>query len=118
MSEKQQTVAQVPQFGPAVRTSRRTAERVLRYACFFLTLTTNHLPLLFGTTVTGKLLDPQGNAITNGHARFLLMNYGIGNLPRVQGTNLVVNVTPIDVLAAPDGTFSATIQGNDTIKPN
>ncbi len=46
------------------------------------------------------------------------MNYGIGNLPRVQGTNLVVNVTPIDVLAALDGTFSATIQGNDTITPN
>src|SRR2546425_183983 len=68
MSEKQQTVAQVPQFGPAVRTSRRTAERVLRYAYFFLTLTTNHLPLLFGTTVTGKLLDPQDNAITNGRA--------------------------------------------------
>ncbi len=69
------------------------------------------------TTVTGKLLDPQGNAITNGRARFLLMNYGIGNLPRVQGTFLIVNVTPIDVLAAADGTFSATIQGNDTITP-
>src|SRR2546422_5429357 len=118
MSEKQKTVAQVPQFGPAVRTSRRTAERVLRYACFFLALITYPLPLLYATTVTGKLLDPQGNAIVSGHARFLLINFGIGNLPRVQGTNLVVNVTPIDVLAALDGTFSATIQGNDTITPN
>ncbi|PYV08238.1 MAG: hypothetical protein DMG23_14080, partial [Acidobacteria bacterium] len=95
-----------------------TNHRSLYLALFvFLTLITNHLPLLFGTTVTGKLLDPQGNAITNGHARFLLMNYGIGNLPRVQGTFLIVNVTPIDVLAAADGTFSATIQGNDAITP-
>jgi len=71
---------------------------------------------LRATTVTGTLLDPQGNAIS-GKVTFTLTNYGSNNVPRVAGTNVIVNTAPISLSTSATGAFSGTIQGNDTITP-
>src|SRR2546425_13256276 len=96
--------------------NRRTAKRVLRYACL---LATCHLSLAtaFATTVTGKLLDPAGVAIANGQVKLVLANYGIGNIPRIPGTNLIVQTSPVVFTTGADGSFSGFIQGNDLITP-
>ena len=69
------------------------------------------------TTVTGTLIDSTGNPIANGKLTFLIQNYGVGNIPRVQGAGIVVQTTPIVATASAEGEFSVTIQGNDTITP-
>jgi hypothetical protein len=72
---------------------------------------------LCATTVTATLIDSTGNPIANGKVTFLIQNYGVGNIPRVQGTGVVVQTTPIVATANAEGQISATIQGNDTITP-
>ncbi len=71
----------------------------------------------FATTVSGTLIDSTGNPIANGKVTFQIQNYGVGNVPRVQGTGIVVQTWPIVATANAEGQFSVTLQGNDTITP-
>jgi hypothetical protein len=88
--------------------------RVLCVLCVFLcALCVN----AFSTTVTAMLIDSTGAPIANGKVTFLIQNYGVGNIPRVQGTGIVVQTSPIVALANASGQISVVIQGNDTITP-
>ena len=69
------------------------------------------------TTVTGTMKDIQGNLLsgTGDYATFQLMNFG-SNVPRVTGTNIVVQTQPLRVTSA-QLVIGVTIQANDTITP-
>jgi hypothetical protein len=67
-------------------------------------------------TVTGNIRDILGDNVTTGTVHFLLTNLGIGNVPTVAGTSIIVPLTT-DVAVAADGSFSVQLQGNDTISP-
>jgi hypothetical protein len=71
----------------------------------------------WATTVTGTMRDVQGNLLSGGgdYATFQLMNFG-SNVPRVIGTNIVVNKLPSMVTSA-QLQAGVTIQANDTITP-
>lgn len=68
-------------------------------------------------TVTG-LLQTAADAALQGNAfvRFRLRNFS-GFVPRVLGTSIIAE-PQVDVLPAADGTFSATIWGNDNLDPS
>jgi hypothetical protein len=65
-------------------------------------------------TVSGHCKDPSGANIA-GHVVFTLCNFG-ANIPRVIGTNAMVPVS-VTVDAAANGSWSTSIQGNDSIDP-
>ena len=69
------------------------------------------------TTVTGTMKDIQGNLLsgTGDYATLQLMNFG-SNVPRVLGTNIVVQTQPLRVTPA-QLQAGVTIQGNYTITP-
>ena len=70
----------------------------------------------FGTTVTGKVSDSSGAAVAGAAVSFRLINIGRGNVARVTGTSIVAP-TLLSASSAADGTFTATITGNDAITP-
>ena len=66
-------------------------------------------------TVTGNLKSIIGGNPKSGTISFILTNFG--NVPPiVSGTGIVVDTQTV-VAAAGDGSFTASIQGNDTISP-
>ena len=69
------------------------------------------------TTVTGTMKDVQGTLLSGAgdYATFQLMNFG-SNVPRVTGTNIVVQTQPLRVTSA-QLVIGVTIQANDTITP-
>jgi len=71
----------------------------------------------WATTVTGTMKDVQGNLLsgTGDYATFQLMNFG-SNVPRVTGTNIVVQTQPLRITPA-QLQAGVTIQANDTITP-
>jgi hypothetical protein len=66
-------------------------------------------------TVTGKLQDVL-TAVEDGSVEIALCGYG-GRVPRQNGIALFGSTTSDDIDVQPDGTFTKTVAGNDTIAP-
>lgn len=90
----------------------------VRYILFSLLCVLISGCLAAATTVTGTLQDLSGTAIYAGRVTFELRNYGTGNIPRVQGTNIIVQTTPIVAYTNTSGQFSVQVQDNLTITPS
>lgn len=73
------------------------------------------MPLTPQINITGTLDDIFG-ASDQGYLLFTLCGYG-SSIPRISGTALLAKTRPTRVQAAADGTFSATLWGNDVIVP-
>src|SRR6266568_8882907 len=73
--------------------------------------------LSFATTVTGTVMDSQGNPIAGAIVRLQLENCGAGGVCTLSGGGGIVSTLPVSTTTAADGTFSIVVNGNDALTP-
>lgn len=91
--------------------------RAVAWALLAAAFIIHNSELLHATTVSGTVRDSAGNAVSGGAVSFRLINIGRGNVARVTGTSIVAPEL-LTATTAADGTFAATITGNDAITPS